>query len=280
MATIQATLKAANSALKNVSDTAILDAELLLSFAIGKNRTFLRTWPEQALTPLQNQHFQSLLTQRKQGQPIAYLIGYREFWSREFLVTPSVLIPRPETELLVELVLAKTPLNKPYRILDLGTGSGAIAITLAAECPSSTITATDISIDALDIARRNAERLQVDNIEFKQCHWLQKLSHSHYDLIVSNPPYIAPDDPHLNQGDVRFEPDKALISEQQGLQDITLIADHARQYIKPGGSLYMEHGYDQQQAVQAILQHFDYCQIQTHNDLSGHPRVTSAYCQH
>lgn len=267
----------ARKQLEEVSDSPSLDAELLLAFVLDKNRTYLRTWPEKNLSPGQNQKFQSLLKQRYQGQPIAYLLGYREFWSRQFLVSPDVLIPRPDTELLVAQVLAKTSINQPCNILDLGTGSGAIAITLAAERRQAHITATDISDAALNLASKNRLRLKVENIQFQHSDWFQQLDQKEYDIIVSNPPYIDPDDPHLSQGDIRFEPELALISTLQGLQDIKLIADHSRHHIKLGGALFLEHGYQQHLAVQAILNNYGYQQIVTVNDLSDNPRITWAH---
>lgn len=276
MTTLQSVVQTATQKLQNNSDSPTLDAELLLAFVIGKNRTYLRTWPEQTLTLEQLEHFQALIKQRNEGQPIAYLVGFRGFWSREFLVTPAVLIPRPDTELLIELVLAELPINQHCKILDLGTGSGAIAITLAAERPLTIVTGSDNSQDALAIARVNAERLAIENIQFYQSDWFQQLPDTTYDFIVSNPPYIAPDDPHLSQGDIRFEPQSALIANAQGLHDLSIIADGARTMLKTDGALYLEHGYDQHQQVQAILEKFNYTNIQTQNDLTGHPRVTSA----
>lgn len=276
MTTLQDTIANAGSVLDTSSDSAILDAELLLAFVLGKSRTYLRTWPEHELTPLQSEHFKYLLQLRHEGQPVSYLIGYREFWSREFSVTPSVLIPRPETELLVESALNKIPVNQPQTVLDLGTGSGAIGITLAAERPEIKVTATDICNNALKVARSNAERLEVYNISFQQSDWFQDLKPKLYNLIVSNPPYIAPDDPHLQQGDVRFEPEVALISNAHGLADINLIVDTARQYLTVGGWIFFEHGYNQQQQVQSILQRAGYQAINTQKDLAGQPRVTSA----
>lgn len=276
MLTIKAIIKNATCQLHNSSDSPNLDAELLLAFVLGKTRSYLRGWNEQTLTPAQIKQFQDLLMRRKQGQPIAYLIGYREFWSRNFIVTPDVLIPRPETELLIELALVAIPTNQPYKILDLGTGSGIIAITLASERPLATVIATDISQKALNIARSNAERLQINNLQFFLSDWLQLLDDNAYDMIISNPPYIAPDDPHLSLGDISYEPTIALVSAQQGLQAISVIAEQAREYIKSGGLLYIEHGYCQQQQVQNILKNLHYENIQSLSDLSGNPRVTYA----
>ncbi len=269
-------IAAASQQLSATSDSALLDAEVLMAHCLNKPRSFLRAWPEQSLSDQQHSIFSALISQRRQGVPVAYLTGEREFWSRSFKVSPSVLIPRPDTELIIELsleLLAHQPANQ---ILDLGTGSGIIGITLAAELPLSRVTACDQSPQALEIARDNAQRLNTNNIGFVQSDWFSAITDSGFDLIVSNPPYIAADDPHLQQGDVRFEPRQALVSPDQGLQDIGLLADHARQYLKHGGQLLIEHGYQQQTAVQAIFKHCNYQQVTTHCDLAGNPRVTSA----
>jgi release factor glutamine methyltransferase len=272
--TINALLTSVSKQLTAVSDTAMLDAEVLLCHCLHKPRSFLRAWPEQVLTDEQLQRYQALIEQRLQGMPVAYLTGSREFWSREFKVTSDVLIPRPDTELLIELALQHLPKNAPCSVLDLGTGSGIIAITLAAERPLANVMATDLSLGALVVARENAERLQVSNVQFLQSDWFSQVTQREFDLIVSNPPYIAKDDPHLQQGDVRFEPDTALIAEDAGLRDIQNIADVARQYLCNGGYLLVEHGYDQQQAVQAIFKRLNYQNIATHTDLSQNPRAT------
>ena len=261
--------------LNGISDSPLLEAEVLLAFLLDKNRTYLRTWPDKTLSPEQLVDYRRLIANRAQGRPIAYLTGRREFWSREFLVTPDVLIPRPETELLVELCLALMPANQPCRLLDLGTGSGIIAVTLAAERPDAQVSATDISPNALQVAAENAEKHQVGRIQFYLSNWFESIPDGQYDLIVSNPPYIAEDDAHLQQGDLRFEPKSALIASDQGLKDIRLIAEAALARLAWGGYLLLEHGYNQQQSVQKLLAGYGYGNIQTHRDLSGQPRVTS-----
>lgn len=267
--------------LANASETAELDAEVLLCHCLSKNRSFLRAWPEFRLNTDQFRMFSTLIAQRKHGLPIAYLIGEREFWSRSFKIDSNVLIPRPDTELLIELGLNLLPANRPCKLLDLGTGSGIIAITLAAERPFAEAWATDLSQKALDIAIENAKRLQINNLHFVQSNWFDAINQQHFDLIVSNPPYIAEDDPHLQQGDIRFEPKTALISAEQGLADIKIIAEQSRRYLTQGGWLLVEHGYDQQASVQAIFNELDYRQVHTHSDLSGNPRVTSGlWCHH
>lgn len=268
-------LDAASRDLASASESAQLDAEVLLCHCLGKPRSFLRAWPEQQLSTPQAEQFEHLLTKRKQGQPIAYLTGEREFWSRSFLVTPDVLIPRPDSELLIELSLSLLAIQQTGKLIDLGTGSGILALTLAAERPLLDVIATDFSSAALAVAQKNAKRLQIANVRFLQSHWFDKVAEKGFDLVISNPPYIADDDPHLQQGDVRFEPTTALVSGEQGLQDIRLLATQARQHLKPGGHLLLEHGYQQGKAVQAILNELNYRQVTTHRDLSGNPRVTS-----
>jgi release factor glutamine methyltransferase len=252
----------------------LLDAEVLLCLALNKQRSYLRTWPDQQLQPEHLAAFKALLKQRQKGMPVAYITGNREFWSRDFQVTPDVLIPRPDTELLIELSLNLIPANGPAKIIDLGTGSGIIAITLAAERPHAQISATDFSLAALRIAQLNADKHHISNIQFYRSDWFADIPDIKFNLIISNPPYIAEDDRHLQQGDVRFEPQTALCAADQGLRDIKTIADAARHYLEPCGHLLIEHGYDQQHQVQALFKDLHYDKVQTYTDLSGQPRVT------
>jgi len=276
MTDIQSTLLDASNKLAKSSDSALLDAEILLCHVLDKPRSHLRAWPEKQLSTEHSKQFLSLFEQRQRGVPVAYLIGNREFWSRDFKVTPAVLIPRPDTELLIELSLdLLTHIANP-QLIDLGTGSGIIAITLAAERPDIEIMATDLSLSALAIAKQNSAKHQTQNIQFIQSSWFDKVPQSKFDLVISNPPYIIPNDPHLYEGDVRFEPESALIAEDLGLKDIKNICDNARHYLKQNGSLLIEHGCDQQAEVQAIFKTFNYSHIKTHTDLSGNPRVTTA----
>ncbi len=274
MHSIKSVLTDAAISLTSVSDSALLDTEVLLCLALNKPRSHLRAWPDNPLQPEHLATFRALLEQRQQGTPIAYITGNREFWSRDFQVTPDVLIPRPDTELLIELSLKLIPADKPIKIIDLGTGSGIIAITLAAECPQAQVSATDFSLAALRIARLNAEKHHINNIEFFQSDWFANVPDTLFQLIVSNPPYIAEDDSHLQQGDVRFEPQSALSAPEQGLADIKIIAAAARNHLESGGHLLIEHGYNQQQQVQALFKDLHYDKIQTYTDLSGQPRVT------
>ena len=274
MHSIKSVLREAAETLALVSDSALLDAEVLLCLALNKPRSHLRAWPDRQLPPEQLSVFTALLEQRQQGRPIAYITGTREFWSRDFEVTPDVLIPRPDTELLIELGLKLIPADCPAKIIDLGTGSGIIAVTLAAERPYAQLSATDFSLAALRVAQLNAEKHRINSIKFYQSNWFADVPAMQFDLIISNPPYIAEDDRHLQQGDVRFEPLTALAAAEQGLADIRTIARAARNYLKPCGHLLIEHGYDQQQSVQTLFKDLQYDGVQTYADLSGQPRVT------
>lgn len=275
--TISQLLQHATEQLNKTSDTARLDSEILLAYVLNENRTYLFTWPEKEITELQGQNFSKLLHRRMKGEPIAYIIGEQEFWSLPFKVTPDTLIPRPETELLVELSLQKIPPDANFNILDLGTGSGAIALAIAKERPLCRITGIDQSRQALIVAEDNAHNLKITNVHFQHSHWFHELNTTpQYHLIVSNPPYIASHDPHLSQGDVRFEPDSALSSGPDGLNDIREIADQARQFLVTGGWIFIEHGYDQSTAITNLLAHLDYKNIIDHKDLADLPRVASA----
>jgi release factor glutamine methyltransferase len=273
MPTIKSILAHTTNTLANHSDSPLLDAEVLLGFVLGKPRLYLRAWCDNTLTDQQLAAFEDLIKQRQQGTPTAYLTGTREFWSRDFKVTRDVLIPRPDTELLIELSLELIPNNQAVNLIDLGTGSGIIAVTLAAERPKAQVTAIDASLAALAIAQHNTRHHQLTNIEFYQSDWFSNVPESLFDLVISNPPYIDPDDEHLQQGDVRFEPQSALIADNQGLSDIQIIADKARSYLKPLGHLLIEHGYNQATQVQAIFNALAYDKVQSYRDLSGQTRV-------
>ena len=257
-----------------VSESARLDGEVLLAHSLGQSRSHLRAWPEKTIPATESRLFEELIRKRHQGTPVAYLLGEREFWSRSFKVNDSVLIPRPDTELIIELALNLLAEQHNCKIIDLGTGSGVIAITLAAERPKDQVLACDISQAALATAAENAVRLEIGNIRFHLSNWFEKIEEHDFDMVISNPPYIAADDPHLEQGDVRFEPKQALISPEQGLYDIRVLANQSRQHLKAGAYILIEHGFQQQQDVQAILQQFDYQNVTTHCDLAGNPRVT------
>ena len=271
---IETALINASRRLQDISDSPRMDAEVMLSLALEKDRSHLRAWPEKQLKPEQSRHFDALLQQRLDGVPVAYITGLREFWSRDFEVTPDVLIPRPDTELLVELALDLIPADKPYKLIDLGTGSGIIAITLAAERPNAEVIAADINPKALAIAYRNARKHRIKNIRFCESNWLDNIPETDFHLIISNPPYIAAEDPHLSRGDIRFEPKSALIAERHGLSDIEIIAETARNHLRQNGHLLVEHGYDQQQQVYLAFKNRSFRAIKNYSDLSGLPRVT------
>ena len=276
MPTITQSLQQATEQLNTKSDSARLDSEMLLAFALDQNRSYLYTWPDKTLTSQQQSHFQEFVNRRLAGEPIAYIVGQQEFWSMPLKVTPDTLIPRPETELLVELALEKIPLNTEQHILDLGTGSGAIALAIARERPACQVTGIEHCKQALIVACENARQLGINNIAFIDGHWFSPLEQSkRFDLIVSNPPYIPAADPHLSQGDVRFEPDSALSSGADGLDDIRQIAEDARRFLRPGGWLFIEHGYDQGAAVTSLLCQHHYKNVIDHKDLAGLPRVVA-----
>jgi release factor glutamine methyltransferase len=277
MIDIRSALAWALTVLNKEHDDARLDAEIILSTILSKNRTYLYTYPEHLLTEEHVAQYKKLLLQRAEGIPIAYLIGQREFWSLSLAVNQHTLIPRHETERLVELTLELLPSEPQLNILDLGTGSGAIALALASERPHWHLTACDKSIEALDIARANAKRLNITNVTFYCSDWFSALPSTHYHAIVSNPPYIAMNDSHLIQGDVRFEPISALVSGQDGLTDLQYIIAHSYDYLLPNGLIVLEHGYDQKSSIQAILNRLGYCNVQCWQDIAGHDRVSSGW---
>ena len=263
MLTIKAALEEATHAIGRV------DAQVLMAHLLGVNRAYLAANPMRVLTESEDARVDMMVAQRALGQPVAYLIGTREFYGRDFLVGPDVLIPRPETETLVEAAMKET-----FRtVLDLGTGSGILAITLKSERPDASVTATEASRTALEVARANAKALKAE-VEFLQGSWYAPVAGRRFDLIVSNPPYIAAGDPHLGQGDLRFEPASALTDgSPDGLDSIRAIAAGARAHLNKGGMLLLEHGYDQQPAVAAILATHGFARLASIPDLAGIPRV-------
>lgn len=251
-----------------------LEAQVLLGQALGQSRAWLIAHGGDPLTPEQIAAFADLFERRWSGEPIAYILGEREFYSLSFKVTPAVLIPRPETELLVELALERLPADRPCRVLDLGTGSGAVAVTLALHRPRAEVIAVDQSAAALEVARENAQRLGAGNLRLIQSDWYGALDAEKFDLIVANPPYIAAADPHLAQGDLRFEPAAALASGADGLDDIRTIVRGAAAHLKPGGWLLFEHGYDQAAACRDLLVQAGFEQVASAADLAGIERVS------
>lgn len=256
--------------------SARLDAEVLLAHALDRPRSHLLAWPDKVPDRAERERFATLLARRGNGEPVAYLTGQREFWSLALAVTPDTLIPRPETEILVAQALAVTPADARVDIADLGTGSGAIALALAHERPRARILATDRSAAALAVARANALRLGIDNVEFTAGDWCQALGARRFDLVVSNPPYIAAEDPHLARGDVRFEPRDALAAGRDGMAALTAIARCARQHLRDDGWLLLEHGYDQQAATAQLLQALGYRELADYPDDAGLNRVACA----
>jgi len=258
------------------ADSARIEVQCLLQAVLQVDRTYLLTHPERSLDLNQQSRYSTLLGRRMRGEPIAYLLGYREFYGLTFKVTPATLIPRPETELLVELALQHIPPSGPYRVLDLGTGSGAVALSIANNRSDASVLAIDKSRAALEVARENMQSLNIPNVRMMHSDWFTALAAQCFDLIVANPPYIAVGDTHLEQGDLRFEPLDALVSGAGGLEDIRLICTQAKAHLNPGGWLLFEHGYDQAERASAILQQFGYSGVFSARDLSGIERVSGA----
>jgi len=250
-----------------------IDSRALLRAALEVSDTYLVAHPGQVLTDRQRDRYLAWVERRRAGEPVAYLTGEREFYSLAFKVTPAVLIPRPETELLVDVALERVPVHEPSRVLDLGTGSGCVAVAIARHRPRAQVTATEASRDALAVARENAAR-HGSGIEFIESDWLDALAGRRFDLIVSNPPYVAEDDPHLSQGDTRFEPRAALVAGADGLSCIRLIIAQARAHLAPGGRLFFEHGYDQAARCRALLAQAGYCDVTSRPDLAGIERLS------
>ncbi|UXI70641.1 peptide chain release factor N(5)-glutamine methyltransferase [Tahibacter amnicola] len=255
-------------------DSAAREAELLLLHALGKPRVWLYAHGDDALDEDVLCHFENLLARRAAGEPVAYILGRREFWTLSLEVTPATLIPRPETELLVELALSRIPLHTHVDIADLGTGTGAIALAIASERPQARVLATDQSRDALSVARRNASTNGIRNVDFAQGNWGLALGDARFHGIVSNPPYIAAADPHLSQGDLRHEPITALASGPDGLDDIRQICADAGRHLHPNGWVLLEHGYDQGDAVREVLRRSGFCDVATWKDIEQRDRVS------
>ena len=252
-----------------------IEVRALLCHALGNvSHAWLIAHGDEPVTDTLRQTFEALLARRIAGEPIAHILGQREFFGREFKVTPATLIPRPDTEILIETALKKIPATQPCRILDLGTGTGAIGITLALECPHSQVVIVDFSNEALAVAKENIHRLAAHNVTALHSDWYSAVQGQRFDLIVSNPPYIETGDPHLQQGDLRFEPITALASGADGLDDIRTISRQAANHLTPGGWLMLEHGYQQCAAVRDILEQHGFTNISTVTDLAGHERVT------
>ncbi len=250
------------------------EVELLLLHVLGRERSWLFAHATDAVEPATEAAFAQLLQRRIQGEPVAYLLGRRGFWTLDLTVSPATLIPRPETERLVELALERLPEDRPLQVADLGTGSGAIALALASERPLAQVLATDMSPQALAVAAENAGRHELVNVRFEHGSWYAALGQERFDLIATNPPYIAADDPHLAQGDLRFEPATALASGADGLDDIRVIIEGAPARLVEGGWLLIEHGWDQGPAIRALLEQAGFVEVSTALDLEHRDRVS------
>ncbi|QYJ87072.1 peptide chain release factor N(5)-glutamine methyltransferase [Shewanella mesophila] len=271
--TLAEALAWASSQLVEISDTAKLDAEVMLLHIIHKQRSYLYTWPDERLTSEQVTAFKQMVQRRAIGTPIAHIVGEREFWSLPFMVNPTTLIPRPDTEILVETAL-NLPLADNSKVLDLGTGTGAIALSLAFERSSWEITAVDKVIEAVALAKANRDNLKLPQVNILQSDWFDAITQYDFNLIVSNPPYIDEEDEHLSQGDVRFEPQSALTAGEHGYADLFHIADCARDYLAPGGYLLLEHGFGQAITVRNKMIELGYEAVSTVRDFGSNDRCT------
>lgn len=251
-----------------------LEAQILMAHALGVERAWLVAHDRDTLSAAQAAAIEALAARRERGEPAAYILGEKEFFGRSFRVTPDVLIPRPDTELLVEAALERMPNDRPLDVLDLGTGSGCVAVTLALERPPARVVAVDASATALAVARDNALRLGAGNVDFVLGNWYSELGVKKLDMIVSNPPYVAAEDPHLGRGDLRFEPRQALSSGADGLDAIRVIVAGAADRLAPGGWLMLEHGCDQGARVSALLARHGFEPVLTLRDLAGLERVS------
>lgn len=257
------------------SDQPRIEAEILLAAALGKPRSYLLAHPEERILDCEaTDRYEAHVTRRSHGEPVAYILGTREFWSLPLEVRPGVLIPRPETELLVELALTRLPADAPCRALDLACGSGAVALALAQERPRARIVATDVADAALDLTRRNAARLGLGNVDVRGGSWFEPVAGERFDLIASNPPYIATDDPRVEPGVRRYEPPGALFAGPTGLEALAVVAAGAPQHLRPGGWLIVEHGDRQGHDVRALFERVGLTDVRTVRDLAGLDRCT------
>ncbi len=275
VSSISHTLREARNRLALTSPSPSLDASVLLCHVLDCTASHLLAWPEQMLSSEQTSRFEQMLAQRLEGRPVAYITGTREFWSLTLKVNPDVLIPRPETETLIEYVLATFADREQLDIADLGTGSGAIACALAIEHPQWQLTATDASAAALQIARENVSACKLSNVRLLEGHWFEPLAGMVFDLVISNPPYVADRDPHLEQDGLRFEPAEALTAGPDGMDAIDHLAKDACLFLKDRGWLIVEHGFDQQQAVYNRFEDSGFDNIIQVDDLAGQPRMTA-----
>jgi len=273
--TLEQAIAVGATKLAPTSDSAKLDAQVLLLHILQKPRSYLFTWPDNLLSSEEQRQYDEFCERRLNGEPVAHIIGEREFWSLALEVNATTLIPRPDTETLVEQALALT-VPEQAKVLDLGTGTGAIALALGSEMPTWQITAVDKVADAVALATRNQQRLAIDNVQVKQSNWFSALKNEQFNLIVTNPPYIEHDDKHLKEGDVRFEPLSALVADEAGMADIKQIITQSRDYLLPSGYLLIEHGFEQAEAVRHLFKQMAYINIKTVKDLGNNDRVTLA----
>ena len=257
----------------HASDTPLLDCELLLCHVLDVDRTWLKTWPDREVSSDHQQQFQQLLQGRIEGEPIAYIVGSQGFWTLNLKVSPDTLIPRPETELLVETAL-ELALPQRGQVLDLGTGTGAIALALASERPQWQVVGADLMPGAVELAKHNCQNHKLDNVTLLQSNWFSDIPAQSFDLIVSNPPYIEQEDRHLSEGDVRFEPASALVSGESGLQDLKALIGQSPDYLATSGWLLVEHGYQQGAAVRELFEQTGFSDVETRLDLNGLERIT------
>ena len=255
------------------NDASALDARVLLASALQRTVTYLYTWPDKAIGSTELHRYQRYIAQRGQGTPVAYITGQRDFWSLSLQVSPATLIPRPDTETLVEQALLRLPTG-PATICDLGTGTGAVALAIASERPDCQILAIDVVAEAVELASSNAQANNLTNVTVLQSSWFANIQGQQFDMLVSNPPYVENLSPYLKQGDVRFEPASALTAGSDGLDDIRYIVQHAGNYLTAQGWLLLEHGYTQGPAVRTLLQEAGFIEVSTVNDLSGQPRIS------
>ena len=260
--------------LSKVSSSPELDSEILLMKALRVSRAYLYTYNEKVIPDSKKKLLEELVNRRMNKEPIAYILGKKEFWSRDFYINRHTLIPRPESEMLVELIIQANARKKISSILELGTGSGCISVSLAKELSHSQIVSTDICAKALEVANKNAQHYGVNNISFIKSDWFNKLDNQKFDCIVSNPPYIREDDPYL--GELTFEPSKALVSGDDGLDAIEIISSNAAEYLSPEGKIFIEHGKDQKKEIQKIFELNNWRDIICHRDFGGLPRITTA----
>ena len=273
--TLEQAVAAGADLLASSSESAKLDAQVLLLHILQKPRSYLFTWPEHALSNEQQSQFNVFLQRRLKGEPVAHITGLREFWSLSLEVNATTLIPRPDTETLVECALNLAMLDTA-KVLDLGTGTGAIALALGCEMPNWQIVAVDRVTEAVALANKNQQRLGINNVDVKQSNWFSALQGEKFNLIVTNPPYIEQGDIHLNQGDVRFEPLSALVADDAGMSDIKQIISHSRDYLLSSGYLLIEHGFGQAEAVRHLFKQMAFIDIKTVKDFGNNDRVTLA----